>query len=284
MNRRNLLIGASAVGLAAFAAGTIILNRRRSAEAEAVAAATPAVDPALLVREYSPSFGPADAPVTLVEFFDPSCEACRAYHPVVQEIRRQFPTQVRVVLRYTVFHEGSDEAVRILEAARMQDKFEPVLDALLEQQPGWAVHGSPEMDVAWEIAGAAGLDLGDRLRTGGVVSLFVLDFLLRSSLSFRLEPLALGLHRELSAEDAAFREEMRTFFTTKVPQSIRDTVAARQELSKEQIVESQRILNAAGLAVPGRGRERRAQQLRVESRQATLTALGGGRGWGWGRR
>ncbi|QIK68094.1 acyl-CoA dehydrogenase [Nocardioides sp. HDW12B] len=56
---------------------------------------------------------------------------------------------------------------------------------------------------------------------------------------------------ELSAEDAAFREEMRTFFTTQVPQSIRDTVAAREELSKEQIVESQRILNAAGLAVPG---------------------------------
>ena len=124
-----------------------------------MAAATPTEDQALLVRDYSPSFGPADAPVTLVEFFDPSCEACRAYHPVVQEIRRQFPTQVRVVLRYTVFHEGSDEAVRILEAARMQDKFEPVLDALLEQQPGWAVHGSPEMDVAWEIAGAAGLDL-----------------------------------------------------------------------------------------------------------------------------
>ncbi len=56
---------------------------------------------------------------------------------------------------------------------------------------------------------------------------------------------------ELSPEDAAFREEMRTFFTTQVPQSIRDTVAAREELSKEQIAESQRILNAAGLAVPG---------------------------------
>ena len=39
MNRRNLLIGASAVGLAAFAAGTIILNRRREAEAEALAIA-----------------------------------------------------------------------------------------------------------------------------------------------------------------------------------------------------------------------------------------------------
>ncbi|PKP68384.1 MAG: disulfide bond formation protein DsbA [Alphaproteobacteria bacterium HGW-Alphaproteobacteria-5] len=159
MNRRTLLLGASALGLAAFAGGTYVLNQRRTAEAEAAAAVTPAADTALLIRDHSPSFGPADAPVTLVEFFAPSCEACRAYHPVVQEIRRQFPTQVRVVLRYTVFHEGSDEAVRILEAARMQDKFEPVLDALLEQQPGWAVHGAPQLDVAWEIAGSAGLDL-----------------------------------------------------------------------------------------------------------------------------
>ena len=56
---------------------------------------------------------------------------------------------------------------------------------------------------------------------------------------------------ELSPQDAAFREEMRTFFTTAVPQEIRDAVAARRELTKEQFVESQRILNAAGLAVPG---------------------------------
>jgi alkylation response protein AidB-like acyl-CoA dehydrogenase len=55
---------------------------------------------------------------------------------------------------------------------------------------------------------------------------------------------------ELSAEDAAFREEMRTFFTTQVPQDVRDTVAARGELSKDQIVGSQQALNAAGLAVP----------------------------------
>ncbi len=58
------------------------------------------------------------------------------------------------------------------------------------------------------------------------------------------------MHLQLSAEDVAFREEMRTFFTTEVPQHIRDTVAARRELSKEQIVESQQVLNAHGLAVP----------------------------------
>ena len=55
---------------------------------------------------------------------------------------------------------------------------------------------------------------------------------------------------ELSAEDAAFREEMRTFFTTQVPQDVRDAVAERRELTKDQVVRSQQALNAAGLTVP----------------------------------
>jgi hypothetical protein len=55
---------------------------------------------------------------------------------------------------------------------------------------------------------------------------------------------------ELSAEDAAFQDEMRVFYTTQVAQDIRDTVTERRELSKDQIVRSQRTLNAAGLAVP----------------------------------
>ncbi|MFN3273571.1 MAG: DsbA family protein [Paracoccus sp. (in: a-proteobacteria)] len=160
MNRRTLLIGASALGLAAFGGGAILTTRTRQAEAEAQAAAAPVADGRVLVRGHAPSFGPPDAPVTLVEFFDPSCEACRAYHPVVQDIRTQFPDQVRIVMRYTVFHQGSDEAVRILETARMQGRFEPVLNALLDRQPEWAVHGTPRMDLAWQIAGAAGLDLG----------------------------------------------------------------------------------------------------------------------------
>ena len=170
MNRRTLLIGASALGLVAFGGGAFFLNRQRQAEAEAVAASAPAVDPTLLIRPHSPSFGLQDAKVTLVEFFDPSCEACRAFHPTVMEIKKQFPTQVRVVLRYTVFHQGSDEAVRILEVARMQDKFEQVLNALLEKLPTWALHDGPQMDVAWRVAGAVGLDLkkaaSDRLFPG----------------------------------------------------------------------------------------------------------------------
>jgi alkylation response protein AidB-like acyl-CoA dehydrogenase len=55
---------------------------------------------------------------------------------------------------------------------------------------------------------------------------------------------------ELSAQDAAFRDEMRTFFTTEFPQDIRDTVLAGRHLTRDQTVASQRALNAAGLAVP----------------------------------
>lgn len=55
---------------------------------------------------------------------------------------------------------------------------------------------------------------------------------------------------ELSTEDAAFREEMRSFFTTEFPQDIRAAVLEERHLSRDQIVQSQQALNAAGLAVP----------------------------------
>jgi alkylation response protein AidB-like acyl-CoA dehydrogenase len=54
----------------------------------------------------------------------------------------------------------------------------------------------------------------------------------------------------LTEDEAAFREEMRTFFTTEVPQQIRDDVAAGRHIGKDAYVETMRTLNAAGLAVP----------------------------------
>ncbi len=111
-----------------------------------------------LVRPHAPIIGPSDAPVTIVEFFDPSCESCRAFYPIVKQILASFPGDVRLVLRYAAFHEGSDEVVRILEAARIQDIFEPVLEELLRAQANWAIHGNPNLGLAWEIAVMAGLD------------------------------------------------------------------------------------------------------------------------------
>jgi pimeloyl-CoA dehydrogenase large subunit len=51
-------------------------------------------------------------------------------------------------------------------------------------------------------------------------------------------------------EESAFRAELRRFFTTKVPQALRDKVANGHPLTKEDLVTSQRILNEHGYATP----------------------------------
>lgn len=154
MKRRTLVLLTGLLAVLAFAGGTAFHQQQRVAAMESAASEDDA-----LLRPHAPVIGPQDAPVTIVEFFDPSCEACRAFYPIVKQIMGMFPDEVRLVIRYTPLHAGSDEAVRIIESARLQDKFEPVLEALLARQPEWAVHGAPDLAKAWEVAAGAGLDV-----------------------------------------------------------------------------------------------------------------------------
>lgn len=112
-----------------------------------------------LVRPHSPVLGMESAPVTVVEFFDPACAACRIYHPLVVDILKKYPNDVKVVLRYVSFHRGSDEAISILEASRQQDLFSPVLLALFKGQKEWAKHKSPDLTIAWNLAEKAGMNI-----------------------------------------------------------------------------------------------------------------------------
>ncbi|NDV50014.1 thioredoxin domain-containing protein [Salipiger sp. PrR003] len=156
MNRRGLILSVLALGVAGFGGATWFATRPGP-----VAGAEP-VAPELadaMIRPYSPILGPAEAPVTIVEFFDPACEACRAFHPIVKDIMAEHGDAVRVVIRYTPFHgAASEEAIRVLEAARMQDVYVPVLEAVLREQPRWASHGAPAPGLILQIAATAGLD------------------------------------------------------------------------------------------------------------------------------
>src|ERR1700749_416380 len=51
-------------------------------------------------------------------------------------------------------------------------------------------------------------------------------------------------------EELAFREEARRFFRTEIPQPIRDKVAEGEGLTRDDMITSQRILNARGWATP----------------------------------
>jgi protein-disulfide isomerase len=156
MKNKSIVLSVLLVGLAVFAAA--VWFQSRSASVVQVELVQPEIAETL-IRSYSPIIGPEEAPVTIVEFFDPACEACRAFHPIVKDILAEYDGAVRVVLRYTPFHgEGSEQAIRVLEAARMQGIFEPVLEALLEYQPRWASHGAPDPGRIIGIAEQAGLD------------------------------------------------------------------------------------------------------------------------------
>ena len=156
MKNKSVVLSVLIVGLAIFAAA--VWYQTRPAPVTQVEPVQPEIAEAL-IRSYSPILGPEEAPVTIVEFFDPACEACRAFHPIVKDILAEYDGAVRVVLRYTPFHgEGSEQAIRVLEAARMQGIFEPVLEALLEYQPRWASHGAPDPGRIIGIAEQAGLD------------------------------------------------------------------------------------------------------------------------------
>ncbi|MCZ4553872.1 acyl-CoA dehydrogenase family protein [Gordonia rubripertincta] len=58
------------------------------------------------------------------------------------------------------------------------------------------------------------------------------------------------MHLKLSDEDVAFREELRTFFTTEIPKGIRERAAAGTSIWPDDMVAVQRKLNERGLAVP----------------------------------
>ena len=72
----------------------------------------------------------------------------------------QHPDKVRLALRYAPFHHGSDQVVKLIEAARKQGLYTPVLEALLATQPEWADHAAPNIGIAFEAAARAGLDMG----------------------------------------------------------------------------------------------------------------------------
>lgn len=159
MNRVTAIVLVAAGVLGAALLAWLALRGSGEAQQQASAAAPAPAQPTL-VRFHSPVIGPATAPVTIVEFFDPACEGCRAYYPYVKQILAMHPREARLVLRYVPFHGPiSVEGIRILEAARQQQLFEPVLEALFAGFDQWASHGAPSPERAWEIAAAAGLDV-----------------------------------------------------------------------------------------------------------------------------
>jgi protein-disulfide isomerase len=100
--------------------------------------------------------GPADAPLTLVEYGDYQCPYCGAAYPVVKRLQKKLGKKLRFVFRnfpLTQAHPYALIAAEAAEAAALQGKFWEMHDLLFEQQ----TFLEPEMIPLW--AKRIGLDL-----------------------------------------------------------------------------------------------------------------------------
>jgi protein-disulfide isomerase len=81
--------------------------------------------------------GPADAPVTLVEYGDYECPYCGAAYPIVKQLQAQLGDRLRFVFRnfpITTSHPHAEQAAEAAEAAAAQGRFWEMHDHLYEHQ------------------------------------------------------------------------------------------------------------------------------------------------------
>jgi len=160
MKQRTLFIAALVLLAAMFGAATLIYRGQQTEKATQTAIQNREA----LVRFHSPSMGNADAPVHIVEFLDPACETCAAFYPFVKDIMAAYPGKIRLTVRYAPFHQGSQDVVKVLEAARKQGKYWQALEALFGAQQGWAQHHAANVNLVWQYLAPLGLDM-ERLKS-----------------------------------------------------------------------------------------------------------------------
>jgi protein-disulfide isomerase len=134
MNKKSLFISASLIILLAFIVVVSVFKANNSHQNTKVANLD------VVERIGAAIKGPLEAKVTIVEFFDPACETCSAFSPLVNNLIKKHPGKVNVMMRYTPFHKGSDQVVKLLEAAHLQGQFWPAVDILFSEQQRWTRH------------------------------------------------------------------------------------------------------------------------------------------------
>jgi protein-disulfide isomerase len=102
------------------------------------------------------AIGPADAPITLVEYGDYECPFCAQAFPVTQALIREFGPSLRFVFRHLPLsnvHPHAERAAEAAEAAGMQDRFWQMHDLLYENQRNL------DDEALLDYAGRAGADV-----------------------------------------------------------------------------------------------------------------------------
>ncbi|WP_249124907.1 DsbA family protein [Saccharopolyspora erythraea] len=102
-----------------------------------------------------------DGEVTVVEFLDLECEACRAAFPAVERLRQEYDGRVTFVMRYFPIpsHRNAQLAARAIEAAGQQGRLEAMYRTMYETQPQWGDQQADHRETFLGFARGLGLDM-----------------------------------------------------------------------------------------------------------------------------
>ena len=155
MKQKNIFIAAIVSLLAIFGIGAVLYKNYQADQASQLVARNRAV----LERAHAHTFGNPNAPVHIVEFFDPACETCRDFYPLVKKMMAANPDKIKLSMRYAPLHKGSDQVVKAIEAARKQGMFQQTLEALFASQGHWVVQHVSQPQLIWDPLSGLPLDL-----------------------------------------------------------------------------------------------------------------------------
>jgi protein-disulfide isomerase len=122
----------------------------------------------VLVRENSRYLDQVDdARVTVVEFLDFECEACRAQYPVMEQIREDYDGRINMVIRYFPLpgHHNSGPSAAAVEAAAQQDALDEMYQRMFQTQAEWGESREDQSEVFVGFAEDLGLDTDEFVET-----------------------------------------------------------------------------------------------------------------------
>jgi protein-disulfide isomerase len=105
--------------------------------------------------------GSNNAPITIVEYLDFECEACRVYYPITKQLKEEYKDKISFVVRYFPLpgHKNSMTSAMAAETAGKQGKFWEMHDILYDNQKIWGEKQVADPVLFVEYAKQIGLDM-----------------------------------------------------------------------------------------------------------------------------
>lgn len=121
----------------------------------------------IMTDSTDPSWGPADAKVTIVEFSQFTCPACQVYYEQsYKDFKKEYQDKVRYIYKSFTFQPNANEAAEAVFCANDQGDFWGMHDVLFEKFADWRgiTDGTKLLDTFIGYAADLGLD-GEKFRT-----------------------------------------------------------------------------------------------------------------------